>query len=335
MNRITVIIDDVEYNLKGNEDEGYLHRVALYVDKRIRNIKSKNEKLSISSASVLTAVNIADDMLKSQEVYTELLNSYKLLEEQQSDIKKQRDSLKSYVEELESKNQQLNLKLKDAMNSDEIKSKTEEIKRELEVVRIEFQSLKDKSDKEIKSLQEKNYILEQEKEDIEKNATISKEEEREKKICEYEEEILNTREIYDNKIALVKREQENLINHIKEEEKVNLTKCLEEKEREIKLIEEAYNNHTNKFNQEHRQVLEDTLNDYNRRISVLKSEVNHMEGEAKKYKTLYDNNKEQGNSSKFQVQNYKFKVLELENKISEQSIELAREKKMRHALIKK
>ncbi|MCS4522060.1 cell division protein ZapA [Clostridium botulinum] len=34
MNIITVKINGVEYNLKGEEQEDYLHKVARYVDKR-------------------------------------------------------------------------------------------------------------------------------------------------------------------------------------------------------------------------------------------------------------------------------------------------------------
>ncbi len=67
MNIITVKINGVEYNLKGDEQEDYLHKVARYVDKKIADILENNPKLSTSSASILTAINAVDDGLKKEE----------------------------------------------------------------------------------------------------------------------------------------------------------------------------------------------------------------------------------------------------------------------------
>nr|WP_278001134.1 cell division protein ZapA [Clostridium botulinum] len=67
MNIITVKINGVEYNLKGEEQEDYLHKVARYVDKKIADILDNNPKLSTSSASILTAINAVDDGLKKEE----------------------------------------------------------------------------------------------------------------------------------------------------------------------------------------------------------------------------------------------------------------------------
>ena len=64
MNTVTVNINGVEYNLRGKEDEKYLLDVAAYVDSKIREISVNNKKLSIGSAAVLTAVNIADELFK-------------------------------------------------------------------------------------------------------------------------------------------------------------------------------------------------------------------------------------------------------------------------------
>ena len=66
MNIVTIKINGNEYNLKGDEREEYLHMVASYVDKKIKNIMGNNEKLSTSSAAILTALNLGDDMFKSQ-----------------------------------------------------------------------------------------------------------------------------------------------------------------------------------------------------------------------------------------------------------------------------
>lgn len=67
MTVVTVKINEIEYNLKGEENEEYLHKVARYVDKKIKNIKENNPKLSTTSAGVLTAINAIDEMMKSEE----------------------------------------------------------------------------------------------------------------------------------------------------------------------------------------------------------------------------------------------------------------------------
>ena len=41
MNVITVKINGLEYNLKGEESEEYLHKVAIYADKKIKGILDK------------------------------------------------------------------------------------------------------------------------------------------------------------------------------------------------------------------------------------------------------------------------------------------------------
>lgn len=462
MNIITVIIDDVEYNLKGNEDEEYLNRVAFFVDKKIRNIKSKNEKLSISSAAVLTAINIADDMFKSQEIYSELLNRYRDLEEQQNSLKNENSNLKAYGEETEYKNQQLKLEIEDLMNTED-RCKVDEVNRELEVVKIELQALKEKSEKEIKALQEKNLELEnerdllekrlvEEKVAVEKNLIQEKEREKSKLTNIYENKIEELKTQYENKIVSIKSENEEVIGMLKDEETQNLSKVLEEKGKELKLIDDIHREQINKLKQEHKEKFNSINEDHENKISEIKHRFNesqhktqeaylkelkelkdkiaklnsihsselksleeshirdievlkgkfnkervsleeikakdiesvkseyvskeqqaknialkeiedikrsydiekeqlnssfnkqleelstklqYVEGEAKKYKTLYNYNKEQGETSKLQLQNYKFKVLELENKINEQSIALAKEKKLRLAVSKK
>ena len=44
MNTVTVIINGVEYNLRGKEDEKYLLDVAAYVDTKIKEISGTNKK---------------------------------------------------------------------------------------------------------------------------------------------------------------------------------------------------------------------------------------------------------------------------------------------------
>ena len=64
MNTVTVKINGMEYNLKGKEDDEYLLKVSEYVDGKFKEVSSNNNKLSISSVAVLSALNIADELFK-------------------------------------------------------------------------------------------------------------------------------------------------------------------------------------------------------------------------------------------------------------------------------
>ncbi len=65
--RVEVKINNVEYMLVTNEDEEYVQRVALLVNKRMQQILEGNKQLSTAMAAVLTSINIADDYLKKDE----------------------------------------------------------------------------------------------------------------------------------------------------------------------------------------------------------------------------------------------------------------------------
>ena len=62
MIRVTVNINGMHYNLTGEKDEKYLQGVANFVDGRIKEIMSKKAGLSTTAATVLAAVNIADEL---------------------------------------------------------------------------------------------------------------------------------------------------------------------------------------------------------------------------------------------------------------------------------
>ena len=86
MNVVTIKINGIEYNLKGEEREEYLHMVASHVDKKIKNIMSNNEKLSTSSAAILTALNLGDDMFKSHSLSKELSSKVESLEKHDREL---------------------------------------------------------------------------------------------------------------------------------------------------------------------------------------------------------------------------------------------------------
>jgi cell division protein ZapA len=53
----------------GDASEEYLQRLASYVDERMNSIAETTKSISFNRMAVLTALNIADDLLKLQDRY--------------------------------------------------------------------------------------------------------------------------------------------------------------------------------------------------------------------------------------------------------------------------
>lgn len=66
--KVEVKINNIEYTLVTNETEEYVQRVALLVNKRMNQISEGAPQLSTAMKAVLTAVNLADDCLKNEEI---------------------------------------------------------------------------------------------------------------------------------------------------------------------------------------------------------------------------------------------------------------------------
>ena len=64
--RTTVRIAGKDYTMSGYDSEDYVRRVALYVDRKIQEL-SMTTRMPMQDVSVLTAVLMADEMLKAQD----------------------------------------------------------------------------------------------------------------------------------------------------------------------------------------------------------------------------------------------------------------------------
>ena len=71
--KATVKIGGVEYTISGSgESEEYIHRVAIAVDRKFRELMQKYPGVSPDIISVLTAVNIADENIKLTDEINDL-----------------------------------------------------------------------------------------------------------------------------------------------------------------------------------------------------------------------------------------------------------------------
>lgn len=149
MNIVTVKINGIEYNLKGDEREEYLHKVAGYVDKKVKNILENNRKLSTSSAAILSAVNVVDDMFKKQKEYEEFIGKLNQMEKVQNSYVEQMEALKKQLNHMEQYNAELQLKLKSNLSNqqlEQLEQNVQKLTKELEITQETAQkSIKENS----------------------------------------------------------------------------------------------------------------------------------------------------------------------------------------------
>lgn len=143
MNVVTVKINGVDYNLKGDEKEEYLQKVAGYVDKKLKTIASSNVKLSTTSAAVLTAVNAVDDLFKCDIAYQELSRSIESYEAKEKENREHIEDLKNLLKQIQMENEALLQKVDNDNNQELLKVKDEEI----EKLKREVEALKEGSEK--------------------------------------------------------------------------------------------------------------------------------------------------------------------------------------------
>lgn len=112
-NKVEVLINGKVYTLIGVESQEYMQHIALYIDKKIEEIAKaeSSKKLSTTLLSVLTSINVADDLFKMKEENEEL---YKMIEERDRTIEELSQKVHSFEKEME-KLQQENLEIQDLM----------------------------------------------------------------------------------------------------------------------------------------------------------------------------------------------------------------------------
>ncbi len=91
------MIDGRNFTVVGGDDEEYVRSLAYYIDKQIRNLTSKNDKLSQTMAATLAALNIADEFHKTKK-------KLEKLEDKAKEPLEKYDSLHEELKESKEKN---------------------------------------------------------------------------------------------------------------------------------------------------------------------------------------------------------------------------------------
>ena len=101
-NRVTVTVGGLKYTLLATEGEEYVHRVAAYVDEKLRET-TKAGGSSQMGCAVLTAGNIADERFKEREASENLRRQLKDLLEENSRLKGELSEAKREIFKLQQK----------------------------------------------------------------------------------------------------------------------------------------------------------------------------------------------------------------------------------------
>ena len=101
-NRVTVTVGGLKYTLLATEGEEYVHRVAAYVDEKLRETAKAGGSPQMGGA-VLTAVNIADERFKEREASENLRRQLKDLLEENSRLKGELSEAKREIFKLQQK----------------------------------------------------------------------------------------------------------------------------------------------------------------------------------------------------------------------------------------
>ena len=92
----------MKYTLLAVEDENYVHRVADYVNDKLKATTGQGGISQMDSA-VLTAINIADDRFKEQEASENLRRQIKELLEENARLKQELSEAKREIFKLQQK----------------------------------------------------------------------------------------------------------------------------------------------------------------------------------------------------------------------------------------
>jgi len=164
-NKINVRIDGRIFTVVGTEGDDYIKSLASYVDKKMKDLSSKNERLSQSMVATLAALNISDELYKNIFKLKELEDKAKEPLEKYDILIVELEKYKEKIKELENTNLQFNddivrtkLKIEDQYREiskfkEEIESKEQELAKEKETNR---------------ELQEKNFINQMELVEVKK-----------------------------------------------------------------------------------------------------------------------------------------------------------------------
>ncbi len=153
-NKVNVVIDGRSLTVVAPENDDYIRDLAYYVDQKIKNLSSKNDRLSQTMAATLAALNIADEYHKTNAKLKELEQKAKEPLEKFSGVSKELEDARIRIKELE----KINLEYKDdfireKLSKENLYNEINQLREKLEEREIEISELHKLN----KSLQDKIF----------------------------------------------------------------------------------------------------------------------------------------------------------------------------------
>lgn len=99
--KVEVNIVGRNFTVVGNESEEYIKGIAAFVDEKIKEVSSKNEKLNDLMATILASFNIADEYYRTYKEFKNLKAEVKEPMEKYDELIKELEESKIKIEELE------------------------------------------------------------------------------------------------------------------------------------------------------------------------------------------------------------------------------------------
>lgn len=96
--RTTVKIAGKEYTMSGFDSEEYIQRVAVFVDRKMQELGLAT-RLPTNTLAVLTAMNLADDLLKAHDENTRLRRELAAVRQESARVIKENTALKADLSE--------------------------------------------------------------------------------------------------------------------------------------------------------------------------------------------------------------------------------------------
>ena len=110
-NKVKVLINNAEYTLVTAEPAEYVQRVAIKVDRKLKEIKKENPQLTNVMAAMLTAINLSDEYIKLEDAADNLRKQVADYSKNEMKLTAALDDRTAKVEELEKTVQELKIEL--------------------------------------------------------------------------------------------------------------------------------------------------------------------------------------------------------------------------------
>ncbi|MBU5427306.1 cell division protein ZapA [Tissierella pigra] len=153
--KINILIDGRNFTVVGTtDDEDYVRSLASYVDKKIRELTNKNDRLCQTSSATLAAFNIADELYRTVSKLEQLKNQSKDPMEKYENVINELEKAKATIQNLETQNLQYkNDLLNTKIEGENVLKQMKKYEQALELKEKELIE----SQKMIKSLQDKVF----------------------------------------------------------------------------------------------------------------------------------------------------------------------------------